>query len=106
MPLSTGRRFGARGILASSTAQPACSSAPTRQNDHEEAPPLDKHVAAQLVEALNKDPVSGWTYVKQALPALGITGAELRALAREIDALIRIRRRWERCRRRQAPLAS
>jgi len=64
---------------------------------------MDKHIATQLVEALNKDPVEGWTDVKQALPALGIRGAERQALVREIDALIRIRRRWQRTRRRQHP---
>jgi hypothetical protein len=62
---------------------------------------VDPTLGARLVEALLRDPVAGWQAVLQALPALGIAGAEHRWLDREIRAHIRLRRAFQR--RRQHP---
>ena len=57
---------------------------------------VEQNLGARLVEALHHDPVAGWEAVLQALPALGITGDDLQMLTREIRALIRLRRAWQR----------
>jgi hypothetical protein len=57
---------------------------------------VDPTLGARLVEALNRDPVTGWQAVLEALPAFGITGSDLRMLTREIRDLIWLRRAWQR----------
>ena len=58
--------------------------------------PVDPTLGVQLVEALHRDPVAGWQAVLKALPAFGITSDDLRMLTKEIQALIRLRRAWQR----------
>jgi len=56
----------------------------------------EQHLGARLVETLDRDPVAGWQAVIRALPQFGLSAEEQRMLAREIQALIRLRRAWQR----------
>ena len=69
------------------------------QNDAQMKPRPATPIGSRLVDALQRDPPRGWEAVLVALPALGIAGPDARALAREIRAHIRLRRRWQRLRR-------